>query len=65
MATKVDKTAFSTTSFKERDIARKKHWQSMSVAERMSALETMRISLFGYNPTTCRLQRILKITTRS
>ncbi|MCU0494723.1 MAG: hypothetical protein MUD01_24315 [Chloroflexaceae bacterium] len=39
-------------------------WLTRSSTERLAALEFMRQTLYGYNPTTTRLQRILTITQR-
>lgn len=61
---KMDKTAFSSVTFEEREKARKKYWQNKSVAERMSALETMRQILFGYDPATTRLERFFEVVKR-
>ncbi len=37
----------------------KDYWQSRTPAERLIALEFMRQIMYGYDPTTARLQRIL------
>jgi hypothetical protein len=39
----------------------KVYWLSRSPAERLAALELMRRILYGYNPATTRLQRILEL----
>lgn len=39
-------------------------WLTKSVAERFAALEFMRQTMYGYNSTTDRLQRVLTITQR-
>ena len=37
----------------------KAFWQSKTPAERLAALEFMRQVMYGYDPTTARLQRVL------
>lgn len=37
-------------------------WQSKTPLERLDAIEIMRQIIYGYNPSTTRLQRILEIT---
>lgn len=36
-------------------------WQSKTPQERLEAIEIMRQIIYGYNPSTTRLQRILEI----
>lgn len=38
------------------------YWKQKTYTERMEALEQLRIIIFGYDPTTTRLQRTLTIT---
>jgi len=38
------------------------YWHSRSPAERLLALEHMRQAIYGYDPATTRLQRLLEIT---
>ena len=38
------------------------YWQSKTPAERLLALEIMRQIVYGYDPSTTRLQRVLEIT---
>ncbi len=57
---RLDKTAFSIgTLVDETDDLT--HWLNCTPAERMEALELSRQILYGYNPSTTRLQRILEI----
>ena len=39
----------------------KAYWQSKTPAERMAALEFLRVVSYGYDPTTARLQRVLEV----
>lgn len=61
---KLDKTAFSVSSFDE-ESDEKKYWFSKKPNERLIALEYMRQMLYGYDPDTARLQRILTIVEPS
>lgn len=40
----------------------KVYWFSKTPQERIAAMEVMRKILYGYDPTTTRLQRVLEIT---
>ena len=40
-------------------------WLTKSPAERLAALEFMRQIMYGYDPTTARLQRVLTIAQRT
>ncbi|RMD92094.1 MAG: hypothetical protein D6814_17435 [Calditrichaeota bacterium] len=57
---KLDKTSFSIASlFDESD--EKQYWISKSPHERLQALEIIRQRVYGYDPSTSRLQRVLSI----
>lgn len=58
---KIDKNSFSVVSLFDRS-DEKEFWQSKSSAERLETLELLRQRVYGYNPITTRLQRILSIT---
>jgi len=58
---KLDKTAFSIASLLDESDERA-FWLSKSPDERLQALELMRQSIYGYDPSTTRLQRVLTIT---
>jgi hypothetical protein len=58
---RIDKTAFSVTSlFDESD--EQEYWLSKSPHERLEAIEVMRQIVYGYDPASTRLQRVLTIT---
>lgn len=59
----IDKTALTVTSLSESD--EKDYWLAKSPYERLQAVELMRQILYGYDPTTIRLQRILTVAQRS
>jgi hypothetical protein len=59
-ALKVDRAAFSVASLSE-ETDEKAYWLSKTPYERLQALEWMRQVIYGYNPATTRLQRVLTI----
>jgi hypothetical protein len=61
---KVQRTAFSAgLAFDKSDD--KSYWLSKTPAERLQAVELMRQIIYGYDPSTTRLQRVLEIAQRS
>jgi len=56
----MDKKVFIVTNLK--DGSDRQYWKSKSYAERLEALEQLRQIVFGYDPTTARLQRVITIT---
>lgn len=61
----VDRSAFSVASAKEQEKEEKTYWHNKTPAKRMEALEITRQMIYGYDPATTRLQRILEVVTRS
>ena len=61
---KLDRTAFKVGSLTEPS-DEKKYWLAKSPYERLATVETMRQILYGYNPLTTRLQRVLEVTQRA
>ena len=61
---KVQRTAFSIGSVLD-ESSDKSYWLSKSQAERMQAIELMRQIVYGYDPTTTRLQRVFEVAKRS
>ncbi len=57
---RLDKTVFSVVSIKEPS-GDKEYWLSKTPQERIMALEFMRQTLYGYDPATERLQRVLTV----
>jgi hypothetical protein len=57
---RMDKRVFSTGSLHDepRDRA---YWLSRPDTERLAGIEFMRQALYGYDPATARLQRVLEI----
>lgn len=61
---KLDRTAFSVRGlYEEND--EKGYWAQKTHQDRMEALEQMRQILYGYDPASTRLQRVLTVTQRS
>lgn len=56
---RMDKTAFAVNSIDD-ESDEKQYWLSKPPIERMHAVELMRQVLYGYNPITARLQRVLE-----
>ena len=59
----LQKTAFTVASVRE-ESNEKSHWLSKTPYERLEAVELMRQILYGYDPSTTRLQRILEVAQR-
>jgi len=57
---RMDKTALSVVSLDEADDDLE-YWLSKTPLERLEALELTRQILYGYDPDTTRLQRVLTI----
>ncbi|MBU1007387.1 MAG: hypothetical protein KKH08_07375 [Candidatus Omnitrophica bacterium] len=56
----MDKTVFKVTSISDKgDYA---YWIKKTYLERIAALEQLRKVVFGYDQSTARLQRTLKVT---
>ena len=58
---RLDRTAFTIASLSD-ESDEKTYWQTRSPHERMLAIEWMRRIIYGYDPATTRLQRVLTIT---
>ncbi len=56
----MDKKVFKITSIHDNDSL--EYWRSKTYLERLEALEQLRQIMFGYDPTTTRLQRTITIT---
>ena len=54
-----DRTAFSVTTLQEQD-RDNKYWKSKKPEERILVVEFLRQLLYGYDPTTERLQRVFE-----
>jgi hypothetical protein len=63
-ALKIDKKALSVASLLEPS-DEKAYWLSRTPSERLQAAELMRQIVYGYDPATTRLQRVLEIAERA
>ncbi len=59
--TKIDKTRFSIASLSE-ESDEAAYWQTQTPQARLEALELMRQVMYGYDPSTTRLERLFEIT---
>jgi hypothetical protein len=57
---RLDRSAFQIGSLDDED-PDKAYWQTKSPQERMEALELLRQIIYGYDPATTRLQRVLEV----
>jgi hypothetical protein len=60
----MDKTAFSVATLTD-ESDEQAYWRNQSPVARLYALELMRQVMYGYDPATARLQRVLAIAERS
>jgi hypothetical protein len=56
----VDRSAIEVVAL-EQEGDKRAYWWAKTPAERLIALEIMRQIVYGYDPTTTRLQRVLEI----
>jgi hypothetical protein len=61
---RLDKTLLSVNSLNEPS-DEKQFWLSKIPYERLEAIEIMRQIIYGYDPSTTRLQRLFEVTQRS
>jgi hypothetical protein len=64
-ALRMDKTAFSVVSLHEADALDKEFWRKQSPASRLQALELMRQVMYGYDPLSDRVQRVIRAIKRT
>jgi|WetSurMetagenome_2_1015567.scaffolds.fasta_scaffold1937433_2 hypothetical protein len=61
---KMDKSAFSISNSFD-DTEERQFWCSKTPLERLEALEIYRQIIYGYDPSTDRLQRFFEVTQRT
>lgn len=61
----LDRSAFSVTSLQNQDEEEREYWARLNPTERIRALERSRQIVYGYDPASTRLQRVLEIAERS
>ena len=57
---RVDRSAFSVGTLDD-DAEEQEFWRAKTPAQRLEALELMRQIIYGYDPATTRLQRVLEV----
>ena len=60
----MDKSAFTVAALTDESDERD-YWAAKTPEERLAALEFMRQLMYGYDPTTVRLQRVLEVAKLS
>jgi len=60
---RMDKTVFSVGRLTDAS-GEREYWLAKSPQERLEAVEVMRQIVYGYDPSTARLQRVLEIAQR-
>lgn len=58
---KMDKTVFQVADL-EQESDERAYWKQQSPADRLLALELLRQAMYGYDPLTERLQRVLTVS---
>jgi hypothetical protein len=61
----LDRTKFSVIRLEDKDRVDREYWLSKTPYERLVAVETIRQMLYGYDPATARLQRVLEVVKRT
>lgn len=64
MDTRMDRHAFSVVSLKDQQEDEKTYWRNKTPHERLQAVETTRQMIYGYDPASTRLQRVLEVVER-
>jgi len=65
MEYKMDRRVFSVVSLEEQDEDEKRYWRGKSPHERLLAVEEIRQMIYGYDPASTRLQRVLEVAQRA
>lgn len=61
---KMDRHAFSVVALKDQQEDEKNYWRNKTPHERLQAVETTRQMIYGYDPASTRLQRVLEVVER-
>lgn len=62
---KVNRNSFSVATFDAQQAEEKTYWHDKTPEQRLKALEQTRQMIYGYDPDTARLQRVLEVVKRS
>jgi hypothetical protein len=60
----MDRRAFSVISLEDQQEDEKRYWRDKTSHERLQAVETTRQMIYGYDPSSTRLQRVLEVVER-
>lgn len=60
----MDRQVFSVTSLQDQQEDEKRYWRDKTPHERLQAVETTRRMIYGYDPSSTRLQRVLEVAER-
>jgi hypothetical protein len=63
-AIRLDKTALSVVPLDQADALDKAYWRAQSPQARLEALELMRQVMYGYDPISDRIERVLEVIRR-
>ena len=61
---RIDRSVFEVVKLSETDARDREYWRGKTPHERLEALELTRQILYGYDPATLRLQRVLEVVKR-
>lgn len=61
---KIDCAAFSVVKLEDADEDDRQYWLSKMPLERWEGMEVIRQVIYGYDPATTRLQRVLEVVER-
>ena len=64
MQRKMDRRTLSVVPLAEQDDLDKRYWRGKSPHERLQAVEETRQMIYGYDPASTRLQRVLEVAFR-
>lgn len=62
---RIDRSAFSVVKLNEADEDDRQYWLNKTPLERWEGMEVIRQVIYGYDPTTTRLQRVLEVVRRT
>ena len=62
---RLDRSAFSITSFVEAEEQDRTYWFSLTPQDRLAALEQMRQINYAYDPASDRIQRTVEVARRT
>jgi hypothetical protein len=65
MKRKMDRRTLSVVPLAEQDDLDKRYWRDKSPHERLQAVEETRQMIYGYDPASTRLRRVLEVAKRA